>query len=269
MTPSRPILTTPYGSGVAAGDDAVFTVTAVGDRENTSVGDDVAVFLVELEHALVVGRQKRVTVGKEKRVAEPAAQEAEAAAGAQGLVLVVPGDVVVGLVLREVGLHEVLLVIDDDVEVVAAVGLVFPHDELDDGVIAHGDERLGEDARERVQPGAFAARVDHDRDAQLFAVPDLAVSAAVERNDCAGIVDDGDYDVVFAVIEALGLLQGLCDLGTAVAGAHSGVLHGAAGQEEPADVSVCDAADQDVIFVGQKENSRRADVDLLHGLGYG
>ena len=121
---------------------------AVGDADalhGSDDGDVVVIATVVVVHVAVVLVDDDVAVAHEEGSVDATLEEAHAADGAQGLVFLEVGDVVVVGQVVDVVLDEVVLVVHREVELAAAYAHELVHNLLEDGLLAYGHEGLGDD----------------------------------------------------------------------------------------------------------------------------
>ena len=82
---------------------------------------DVFMLSVEIQHALIICLNQRITAGKEKSAVQFAFQQAEPAAGSQWFFLVIPCDVIVMLIFSKISFHELFFIVHDHMKFAAAV----------------------------------------------------------------------------------------------------------------------------------------------------
>ena len=173
--------------------------------------------------------QKRVTVRKKERCFDFSFQQAEPAG-------------IVFFQLIEIGLDHALFVVHDHREIVAAEVPEPVHDQLGNGLLAHGDQRLGQNFCVRVQPRAQPARHHHNGNIDLLAVVQIQAVGKDDVGDDAALVQDRQRVDAMLLQNAAGLAAlGHRDAQRMIVGR---VVHGlvrcAAAQEKLADVTVGD-----------------------------
>ena len=186
--------------------------------------------------------QKRVTVRKKERCFDFSFQQAEPAAGAHEHFLVGKVHGIVLFQLIEIGLDHALFVVHDHREIVAAEVPEPVHDQLGNGLLAHGDQRLGQNFCVRVQPRAQPARHHHNGNIDLLAVVQIQAVGKDDVGDDAALVQDRQrIDAMLLQNAACLAALGHRDAQRMIVGR---VVHGlvrcAAAQEKLADVTVGD-----------------------------
>ena len=204
--------------------------------------DQVAVGFMVLINVAEVYIQKRVTVRKKERCFDFSFQQAKPAAGAHEHFLVGKVHVIVLFQLIEIGLDHALFVVHDHREIVAAEVPEPVHDQLGNGLLAHRDQRLGQNFCVRVQPRAQPARHHHNGNIDLLAVVQIQAVGKDDVGDDAALVQDRQRVDAMLLQNAAGLAAlGHRDAQRMIVGR---VVHGlvrcAAAQEKLADVTVGD-----------------------------
>ena len=204
--------------------------------------------------------QQRVAVREKERCFDFSFQQAEAAAGAHEHFLVGKVHVIVLFQLIEIGLDHALFVVHDHREIVAAEVPEPVHDQLGNGLLAHGDQRLGQNFCVGVQPRAQPARHHHNGNVHPLAVVHIQAVGKNNVGDDAALVQHGQRVDAMLLQNAAGLAAlGHRDAQRMIVGR---VVHGlvrcAAAQEKLADVAVGDDSLQMAL--------RRNEQDALAGL---
>ena len=156
--------------------------------ERANHRDKISVRLMVLVNIAEVHIQQRVAVGEKERRVDFSFQQAQPAAGTHEHILIGKIHAVILFQLAKIGLDHALFVVHDHCELVAAEVPEPIHDKLRNGLLAHRNQRLGQDFGVGVQPRAQAARHHHDRDIDLLAVVHIQPVGKDDIGDDAALI---------------------------------------------------------------------------------